>query len=371
MSHLIEINGRKIGSGQRPYIIAELSCNHNGDIEKAYRIMEKAAATGVDAIKLQTYEANTITMDGPQEFYRLKHKLWSGMTYHELYKKAQTPFDWIEKLFNKGRELGITVFSTPFDETAADLLIGLSAPAFKIASFENGHIPLIEKVAATGKPVIISTGMIGEEEIGLAVKTARGAGCKDLILLHCVSAYPGRLEDLNLATIPDMAKKFDVMVGLSNHYIGPSSSHPDLDAVYAAFQLGAAVLEMHVMENEGDRTFDDAFSITPDSFRRLVEGIPAGMTRPLTTSQKIAVGKPNYDIAEGEKGSLPIRPAIKAARNIKKGEVFTAENLVVRRPHIGLGPEHWHDLLGKTANKDIDFADGITPETVSGWVTKN
>ncbi len=280
-------------------------------------------------------------------------------------KKAQTPFEWMEKLFAKGRELSITVFSTPFDETAADLLIGLDAPAFKIASFENGHIPLIEKVARTGKPVIMSTGMIGEKEIGIAVKTARDAGCKDLILLHCVSAYPGKIEDLNLATIPDMEKKFDVMVGLSNHYIGPSPSNPDLETIYAAFKQGAVALEMHVMENEEDRTFDDAFSMTPESFRHLVDGLDEGIKGPLTEKQKIAIGTANYDIAEGEKGSIPIRPAIKAARPIKKGEVFTAENMVVRRPNVGLNPKYWHSMLGKTANQDIDFADGITAEMVS------
>ncbi|MDB5492265.1 MAG: pseI [Micavibrio sp.] len=364
MKKTIEIDGHKIGPGKRPYIIAELSCNHNGSIEKAYRIMEKVAATGVDAIKLQTYEADSITMDGPQDFYRLNHKLWNNMSYYELYKKAETPFSWMEKLFAKGKELGITVFSTPFDETAADLLIGLDAPAFKIASFENGHIPLIEKVARTGKPLIMSTGMISEEEIGIAVKTARDAGCKDLILLHCVSAYPGRIEDLNLATITDMEKKFDVMVGLSNHYIGPSPTHPDLEAIYAAFKQGAVALEMHVMENEEDRTFDDAFSITPESFRSLVDGVDAGIKGPLTEKQKLAVGTVNYEIAEGEKGSIPIRPAIKASRAIKKGEVFTAENMVVRRPNVGLNPQHWHSLIGKTANQDIDFADGITAEMV-------
>ena len=287
------------------------------------------------------------------------------MTYFELYKKAETPFTWMEKLFAKGRELGITVFSTPFDETAADLLIELDAPAFKIASFENGHIPLIEKVARTGKPIIMSTGMINAEQIEIAVKAARNAGCKDLILLHCVSSYPGKLEDLNLATIPDMMKRFDVMVGLSNHYIGDSPANPDLSAVYAAFQHGAVMLEMHVMESETDRTFDDAFSITPDSFRRLVDGLDAGLTTPLTEHQKIATGKPNYDIIEGEKGSIPIRPAIKAARKIKKGEIFTAENLTVRRPNVGLAPHYWHSLLGKTANQDIDFADGIITDMVS------
>lgn len=365
MSKTITINGRKIGPAERPYIIAELSCNHNGDIDKAFRIMEKVAATGVDAIKLQTFEADTITMDGPQEFYKLRHKLWNGMSYHELYKKAQTPFEWMEKLFAKGKELGITVFSTPFDETAADLLIGLDAPAFKIASFENGHIPLIEKLARTGKPLIMSTGMIDEKEIAIAVKTARDAGCKDLILLHCVSSYPGKIEDLNLATIPDMIEKFDVMVGLSNHYIGASPANPDLEAIYAAFKVGAVALEMHVMESEEDRTFDDAFSITPEGFRDLVAGVDEGIKGPLTEKQKIAIGTPNYEIAEGEKGSIPIRPAIKAARSIKKGEKFSEDNLVVRRPNVGLGPEYWHNLMGKTANQDIDFADGITADMVS------
>jgi pseudaminic acid synthase len=365
MNRTIKINGRKIGHGQRPYVIAELSCNHNGSIDKAFRIMEKVAATGVDAIKLQTYEAGTITLDGPQDFYRLKHKLWNDMTYYELYKKAQTPFSWMEQLFAKGKELGITVFSTPFDESAADLLIGLDAPAFKVASFENGHIPLIEKLAKTGKPLIMSTGMIGEEEIGVAVKAAKNAGCEDLILLHCVSAYPGKLEDLNLATIPDMEKKFDVMVGLSNHYIGESPVNPDLSAVYAAFQMGAVALEMHVMENDDDRTFDDAFSMTPESFKKLMDGLDEGLNATLTDTQKIAIGTANYDVAEGEKGSISMRPAIKAARPIKKGEAFTAENMVVRRPNVGLSPEHWHDLIGKKANKDIDFADGITADMVS------
>lgn len=369
MNNTIEINGRKIGPGKRPYIIAELSCNHNGSIEKAYRIMEKVAATGVDAIKLQTYEADTITLDGPQDFYKVTHPLWKDMTYHTLYKKAQTPFEWMEKLFAKGKELGITVFSTPFDETAAQLLIDLDAPAFKIASFENGHIPLIEKVARTGKPIIISTGMIGEKDIAIAVNTARDAGCKDLILLHCVSAYPGKLEDLNLATIPDMVKKFDVMVGLSNHYIGESPANPDLGAVYAAFQMGAVALEMHVMESDSDRTFDDAFSMTPENFKKLVDGIDEGIKAPLTAQQKIAIGIPSYEVAKGEVTAVSLRPAIKAARAIKKGEVFTTENLVVRRPNVGLAPHHWHDLIGKTANQDIDFADGIKADMIVEKIT--
>jgi len=364
MKQSIEIDGRKIGPQYKPYTIAEISCNHSGDIEKAFRIMEAMAETGVDAVKLQTYEAKTITLDGPQDFYRLDHKLWNGLTYHELYSQAQTPFEWMEKLFKKGKELGITVFSTPFDETAADLLIELDAPAYKIASFENGHLPLIEKVARTGKPVIISTGMLDAEGIELAVRTAREAGCVDLVLLHCVSSYPCNIQDLNLATIPDMIEKFGVMVGLSNHYVGPSPLEPDLEPALAAFKLGAVMLEMHVMENENDRTFDESFSMLPSGFRLLIEEISQLADKPFTEKMKLAIGKPCYTLKQAEESAFKIRPAIKAAVKIKAGEYFSTENIVVRRPNVGLAPSHWHNLLGKKAACDIDFADGITAAMV-------
>lgn len=357
MKTQININGQAVGDGCPPYIIAEVSCNHMGNLETAKALIDAAADAGVDAVKLQTYEADTITLDGPQEHFKLQHPLWNNMTYHQLYKKAQTPFSWMEPLFKHARMRGITIFSAPFDISAADLLIELDAPIFKIASFEAVHIPLIKKLAATGKPLIISTGIASEAEINSAVVAAREAGCNDLILMHCVSAYPTPLEQAQLIKVQLLRDSFGVLVGLSDH------SKTTLTAEVAV-GLGACMVEKHIMLRKDDDTFDKEFSLVPDEFAELVKRCKAQTPDNFRRQKRDptvvkAIGEPTFKRQKGEKDGKPLRPSILVAKDIKKGEVFTADNLVIRRPAVGLAPKHWEDVIGKRADKDLSFGDAL------------
>jgi len=342
----VTIAGRPIGPGHPPYVICELSGNHNGSLDRALQMMEAAAATGCDAIKLQTYTPDTITIrhDGPG--FRIKGGLWDGRTLHDLYREAHTPFEWHEALFTRARRLGVTLFSSPFDDTAVDLLESLGAPAYKIASFEAIDLPLIARVARCGKPMIISTGMCNLGEIQDAVTTARSHGCREIILLHCVSSYPAVFEDANLATIPHLASAFDVVAGLSDHT--PGSAAPA-----AAIALGACVIEKHFTLARADGGPDAAFSLEPAEFCTLVEDCRNAWR---------AVGRVTYDIEGSEKANIVFRRSLYAVRPIARGEAFTSANVRSIRPGFGLAPKHLPRVLGRHATRDVAYGEPIAED---------
>ena len=337
-NNFIEIDGRKIGPQYAPYIIAELSANHNGDINRAFEILEMAKECGADAIKIQTYTQDTLTIDCDKEDFKIKGGLWDNRTLYDLYTEAHMPWEWHKPLFDRAKELGITIFSSPFDFTAVDLLEQLGAPAYKIASFEAIDIPLIEYVAKTGKPMIISTGMANEEEIQEAIDAARHAGCKDLVVLHCVSGYPAPAGDYNLATIPDMAERFDVLTGLSDHTI-------DNTTAIASVVLGACLIEKHVTLDRNGGGPDDSFSLEKPELAQLC--------RDSKTAWQ-ALGKVNYERKESEKGNMVFRRSLYAIKDIKVGENFTLENVRSIRPGYGLKPKELVNILGRKAVKDIE-----------------
>lgn len=336
-NNFIEIDGRKIGPEQPPYIIAELSANHNGDINRAFEILEMAKECGADAIKIQTYTQDTLTIDCDKEDFKIKGGLWDNRTLYDLYTEAHMPWEWHKPLFDRAKELGITIFSSPFDFTAVDLLEQLGAPAYKIASFEAIDIPLIEYVAKTGKPMIISTGMANEEEIQEAIDAARHAGCKDLVVLHCVSGYPAPAEDYNLATIPDMAERFDVLTGLSDHTI-------DNTTAIASVVLGACLIEKHVTLDRNGGGPDDSFSLEKPELAQLC--------RDSKTAWQ-AFGKVNYERKESEKGNLVFRRSLYVVKDIKAGDILTEEHVRSIRPGYGLPPKLYDNVLGKIINQDV------------------
>lgn len=333
----VRIAGRQLGAGCRPYVIAEMSGNHNGDINRAFDLMSTAKCRGADAIKLQTYTADTMTIDVDLPDFRINGGLWGGRNLYDLYQEAQTPWDWHAPLFAKGRELDITVFSTPFDETAVELLEGLGAPAYKIASFELVDLELIRCIAATGKPTIMSTGMGTPDEIGEAVQTFRDAGGKDLVMLHCVSGYPSPADQSNLRRIPQLSEKYGCPVGLSDHTLG-------IEVAIAATSLGACVIEKHVTLARADGGPDAAFSLEPHELESLVRGVATAFS---------ALGTGSEQRAEVEKANTIFRRSIYAVRDIQQDEVITRANVRVIRPGFGLAPKHLPQIIGKRATRSI------------------
>lgn len=335
----IQIAGHSIGAGHRPFLIAEMSGNHNQSLDRAREIITAAARAGAHAVKLQTYTADTMTLDVDQPGFRIDDggSLWRGASLYDLYQQAHTPWEWHAPLFEHARSLGLVVFSTPFDETAVDFLETLQVPCYKIASFENTDIPLIRRVAATGKPMIISTGMASLGELDESVRAAREAGCRDLVLLKCTSTYPADPRNTNLATIPHLRQLFDCQVGLSDHTMG-------VGAAVAAIALGATVVEKHFTLRRADGGVDSSFSMEPQEFGQLV-----------VESERAwqAMGRVHYGPTEAEKASLQFRRSLYVVRDVKAGEVLTLENVKAIRPGLGLAPKHLDKVLGRCVTRDV------------------
>lgn len=347
MNAHISIDGRKIGTDYAPYIIAEMSANHNGSIENAFKIIEQAKRCGADAVKLQTYTADTITLDSRAPEFMIRGTLWDGQSLHELYQKAHMPWDWHKPLFDFAREQGITIFSSPFDFSAVDLLESLNAPAYKIASFEMVDLSLIRYVAQTGKPMIISTGMADVDEIAEAVATAKSAGCRELVVLHCVSGYPAPAADYNLRTLPDMAARFDTLVGLSDHTL-------DNTTAVASVVLGACVIEKHFTLDRNGGGADDSFSLEPDGLQALC--------RDSKTAWQ-ALGRVHYGLKSSEQGNVQFRRSLYFVKDLQKGDAIDETCIRSVRPGFGIAPKHFDELIGKRltrnvqANTKTDWAD--------------
>lgn len=344
----ISLAGRRIATDEPPYVIAELSANHNGKLETAIRIIEEAKKAGADAVKLQTYTADTITLNSDAEEFQINGGLWDGKTLYQLYQEAHMPWEWHKPLFEHARKLSITIFSSPFDNTAVDLLEDLNAPAYKIASFEAVDLPLIKYVARTGKPMIISTGMADAEEIQEAIDAAREGGCKELAILHCVSGYPAPADDYNLRTIPDMIERFGLVTGLSDHTL-------DNTTAIASVALGARILEKHFTLNREGGGPDDSFSLEPAELMALCEGARTAWA---------ALGQVDYGRKSSEKGNAKFRRSLYFVKAGRRGDIVTTEMIRSVRPGYGMAPKHYDQIIGSTLLVDVEPFMPVTQESL-------
>ena len=349
MNKFITIDKRKIGSSYPPYIIAEMSANHNGDINNAYKIIDMAKAAGADAIKMQTYTADTLTIDSNLPEFQLIDGLWANRSLYDLYQEAATPWNWHKPLFEYAKKIGITIFSSPFDNSSVDLLESLNTPAYKIASFEAVDLSLIQYIAKTGKPLIISTGMADEEEIQEAIDSAKAAGCKNLAILHCVSGYPAPAEDYNLNTIIDMKKRFNLVTGLSDHTI-------DNATAIAGIALGASIIEKHVTLNRNGGGPDDSFSLESQELEYLCKGAKNAWK---------AIGKVDYGRKSSELGNVKFRRSLYIVEDIRAGEVISNYHVRSIRPGYGLAPKYLNSVIGKKVNKDLNRGEALKLEYIS------
>jgi pseudaminic acid synthase len=346
---MMKISNRIISSENEPYIIAELSANHNGSIDRAFEIIKAAKDAGADAVKIQTYTADTMTIKSDREEFQIKGGLWDGYELYDLYKWAETPYEWHKPLFDYAKEIGITIFSTPFDETAVDLLEELGAPAYKIASFEMTDLPLIKYVAKTGKPMIVSTGIANLEEIDEMVRVAKESGCQELALLHCISSYPAPVEQSNLRTISDLAKRFGVLSGLSDHTMGTT-------VATTSVALGACLIEKHFTLSRDDKGPDSDFSLEPYELKQLCQDTKVAWQ---------ALGKVGYEKKEAEESSAKYRRSIYAIKDIKNGDKLTADNIKRIRPGLGLEPKYWDKALSSESVCDITRGTPISFNLIS------
>lgn len=349
MVNKIKIDGRSIGAEYPPYIIAEMSANHNGSIENAFKIIKSAKQSGADAVKLQTYRPDTITLDCDSEDFQIHGGLWDGRTLYELYEEAHMPWEWHAPLFEYAQELGITIFSSPFDNTAVDLLEDLNTPAYKIASFEAVDLPLIKYVASTGKPMIISTGMADAEETQEAITAAHEGGCKDLIILHCVSGYPAPAADYNLRTIPDLIERFGLVTGLSDHTL-------DNTTAIASVAMGASIIEKHFTLSRTGGGPDDSFSLEPTELAALCNDSKTAWA---------AIGKIDYGRKSSEQGNVKFRRSLYFVKDMRSGETITRDSIRIVRPGFGLAPKNLPKLLGRTVNQDIKKATAVNWKVIS------
>lgn len=351
----IRIGSAQIGPGMPPFVIAEMSGNHGQSLDKALRLVDAAADAGAHALKLQTYTADTITLDvrDGDFFIDDPKSLWRGQALYDLYKLAYTPWEWHAPIFERARARGLVAFSTPFDPSAVDFLETLDVPCHKIASFENGDLPLIRKVAATGKPIVMSTGTATLAEIEEAVAAARGAGCRDLVLLKCTSNYPADPRDANLATLPALAQKFGCLVGLSDHTLGTA-------VPVAAVALGACVVEKHLTLSRADADVDSAFSLEPGELAQLVQDVRKAW---------LAVGSVRFDLTESEQASRKHRRSLFVAQDVRAGELLTPRNVRSVRPASGLPPKHLDQILGAAAARDLKKGTPLSWDCIRGAKT--
>jgi pseudaminic acid synthase len=342
----ISIEARKIGINEPPYIVAELSANHNGNIETAYKIIEVAKQSGADAVKLQTYRPDTITMDCDRKDFLIQGGIWDGRTLYDLYEEAHMPWEWHAPLFEHARKLDITIFSSPFDNTAVDLLEDLNSPAYKIASFELVDLPLIKYVASTGKPMILSTGIADIEEIQEAIDAAHEGGCKELAILHCVSGYPAPAGDYNLQTISDMIERFELVVGLSDHTL-------DNTTAITSIAMGASIIEKHFTLDRNNGGPDDSFSLEPEGLKILCKDSKTAWE---------SLGQVSYERKKSEQENAVFRRSLYVVRDIKAGEMITKENVKSIRPGFGLAPKFFEQVMGRVALHDIDRGKPLSME---------